>query len=209
MSVREAKLLMKNRRKNGKRMTVRAPLPVEVEFQVMDANEYAAIKEKGIDRPQCLLGPSVILEPPGNEEANHSCSSSFDLFLVDYLICIEEKLDRILKLVSKNQGSNGYPFIGEGLNIGGGGMKILSPQPVEPGQVLKISFRMLRYPLMSLKVFGEVVRVIPFSENGIDRYEVAVEFLDLNEEFKERIIAYVFQMQREAIRNSKKRSCNV
>jgi c-di-GMP-binding flagellar brake protein YcgR len=48
------------------------------------------------------------------------------------------------------------------------------------------------------------MRVSPSEKNGHLCYEIAVEFLDLDEDHKEWIISYVFQMQREAIRRKKK-----
>ena len=50
----------------------------------------------------------------------------------------------------------------------------------------------------------KVVRISPSEKNGHLRYEISLEFLDLDEDHKEWIISYVFQMQREAIRRKKK-----
>jgi c-di-GMP-binding flagellar brake protein YcgR len=58
--------------------------------------------------------------------------------------------------------------------------------------------------VVSLQVFGKVVRVNPVQEDGKQGYEVAVEFLNLHEDYREWIITYVFQMQRESIRGKRK-----
>ena len=76
---------------------------------------------------------------------------------------------------------------------------------VKPGQVLDARFRILRYPVISLQVFGKVVRVRPTEKDGSTWQEIALEFVDLDKDLKEWIISYVFQKQREAIRSEKRR----
>jgi c-di-GMP-binding flagellar brake protein YcgR len=70
---------------------------------------------------------------------------------------------------------------------------------------LDARFRVLRYPVISLQVFGKVVRVQPTEKAGTKSYEIALEFVDLDKDIKEWIISYVFQKQRETIRSEKRR----
>jgi len=81
---------------------------------------------------------------------------------------------------------------------------MLCEKALRPGQVLDASFRIFRYPVVSLRVFARVVRVNPADRGGKGCQEVALEFLDLDEADKEWIISYVFQIQRESIRNKQR-----
>jgi hypothetical protein len=194
---------MEKARREEKRNCVRATLRADVHCRVMD--EYEAVKEEKDERPG-RFAVQPIKRSGLAEEENISAAGGFDPNLIDFLIQIEDKLDRILELLASREKKDENVFMGQGVDIGGGGMRMLCDTPVKPGQILKISFRIFRYPVVSLQVFGKVVRVNPVQEEGKQGYEVAVEFLNLHEDYREWIINYVFQIQRESIRGKRKRN---
>lgn len=168
----------------------------------MEGSEYDALREKGNFRPgrfaPPVAGSGALTEedvPPGR---------GVDPNLIHFLIQIEDKLDRILGILAQNERGERKLFLGRGLDIGGGGMRMLCEKALRPGQVLDANFRIFRYPVVSLRVFARVVRVNPADTGGKGCQEVALEFLDLDEADKEWIISYVFQIQRESIRNKKR-----
>ena len=114
-----------------------------------------------------------------------------------------EKLDQILSLLSKGEGKKGPFEEGIGLNISGSGMNVIVDKPVEPGRFMHAKFFLTKTRFLFIDVFGEVVRVIPSGEKGEKKYQLGIEFLDLNESDRERIIAVVFQKQRQTIRKKK------
>jgi hypothetical protein len=191
-----------------KRESVRAELRSEVQFFVLEAREYEAAKDQGSLPYQ--VGPGFFhpsTHSSGVENAGGlAAGTTRDSNLVDFLIQIEDKLDRILKLLAKcEMGDEASALVGEGLDISGSGMRIISAKKVKQGQVLDARFRVLRYPVMSLQVFGKVVRVRSIEKDGRQTHEIALEFVDLDDDLKEWIISYVFQKQREAIRGEKRR----
>jgi hypothetical protein len=191
-----------------KRDSVRADLRAEVQFFILEAREYEAAKEQGSLQRQVgreFFHPSM--QSPVVEEGA-AAGTTLDSNLVDFLLQIEAKLARILKLLAKYEMDNDVcVFVGKGLDISGSGMRILSEKEVKPGQVLDARFKVFRYPVMVLQIFGKVVRVRSTERDGRQLYEIAFEFVDLDKDLKEWIISYVFQKQREAIR-SEKRSGN-
>jgi hypothetical protein len=190
-----------------KRDSVRADLRAEVQFFVLEAQEYETAKDQGRLEQQCgrgFLCPPM--QSPVEEGGSSVTGATVDPSLVDFLLQIEDKLDRILKLLEKHgMGSDVSAQVGEGLDISGSGMRLLSEKEVKPGQILDARFRVLRYPVISLQVFGKVVRVQPTEKGGTKLYEIALEFVDLDKDIKEWIISYVFQKQRETIRSEKRR----
>ena len=192
---------MEKVRREEKRDCVRATLRADVHCRVMD--EYEAIKEEKDDRPGRFVVQPIKRSGPVEEE-NIAAGGGFDPNLIDFLIQIDDKLDRVLELLTSREKKDENVFMGQGVDIGGGGMRMLCDTAVKRGQMLKISFRIFRYPVVSLQVFGKVVRVNPVQEDGKQGYEVAVEFLNLHEDYREWIITYVFQMQRESIRGKRK-----
>lgn len=193
-----------------RREYVRAPLWVEVEFTVMDRHEYEA-RVRSEPRPSCrsVSQPALSID----EARQYEADSTFRSNLIDFLIHMDDKLDRLLELVSKISGpkaSTGkhdkdeVPFVGQGSDISGAGMSVICDKALEPGQILKASFMISRFPLIPLVLFGEVLRAAPVEQDGRHRYQVVVRFIDLDEEDREKIIAYTFQVQRDAIRKEKR-----
>ncbi len=194
----ETESTMKRVAPENNRGYVRAAVNAEVQFTVMDAQDYEGTK--GDDLHHRLIGqPMEPLADQDNESglADRAMYSS----LIRYLMHIEDKLDRILTIVAKDEEHQDEAlFVGRSIDISGTGLRILSDRAVKPGQVLSIDPRIFRFPEVPLGVYGRVVRVTPADGQ---RYEVAVEFLDLDEHCKDSIISYVFQMQRKALRDRK------
>ena len=193
-----------------RREYVRAPLWVDVEFTVMDGDEYEAVM-RSEPQPCCrfISQPALSVD----EARQYESESTFRSNLIDFLIHIDDKLDRLLELVSKVSGleastckddKDGAFFVGRGSDISGAGMSVICDKALKPGQILKASFMISRFPVIPLVLFGEVLRVAPVEEDGKQRYQVVVRFIDLDEEDREKIIAYTFQVQRDAIRKEKK-----
>ena len=128
--------------------------------------------------------------------------------LIDFLLQMDEKLDRILTLLSKEDACSGPSNKGMGTNISGSGMKIIVDKPVQIGQIIHTNFVLSRHPLVFINVFGEVVQVTPMDEGNGTIYALGIEFLDLNPNDRERIISCVFQRQREIIRKEKNGKLN-
>ena len=82
-------------------------------------------------------------------------------------------------------------------------MKMRVPGPLEKGQLLCANLLLSRVPFVRVRVFGEVMNATPSGEETETCYDVGVQFLDLDVEERERIIACVFQRQREALRKRK------
>jgi len=149
-----------------------------------------------------------------NERGQYEADSTFHSNLIDFLIHIDDKLDRVLKLLSDVSGPEASAgkddkgdedlFVGQSSDISGTGMSVICDKALELRQILKASFMISRFPVIPLVLFGRVVRMTPVQEDGKQRYHVVIRFIDLDEEDREKIIAYTFQAQRDAIRKEKK-----
>jgi c-di-GMP-binding flagellar brake protein YcgR len=125
--------------------------------------------------------------------------------MIDFLLCMDEKLDQIMAILYKVKGVDKEPYrLGTGVNIGGAGMMtIIADKPVEHGQIIHMSFVMSRLPFVFIDVFGEVIHVKPMEKEGKTAYALGIKFLNLNSNDRESIITCVFQRQREVIRKMK------
>jgi len=83
------------------------------------------------------------------------------------------------------------------VNISGAGLRFRSSQPFRPGQILALALLLpLEVPVL-VRALGRVVRTHP-ARGGVQ--EVAVEFTQIREEDRERLVRYVFELEREALR---------
>lgn len=184
--------------KNSKerRSHVRGDLSFKVRFRVMTAEEYETVKMCG----NRTVSPHRRLSVDSNNTNRGATEITPNAFMIDFLLQLDEKLDQILAMLSKDGVDKGFPDQGIGTNISGSGMNIIAEKPVEPGKIIHANFVLSRLPLVLIDVFGEVVRAVPVDEDGRAMYHLGIKFLDLDPNDRERIIACVFQRQREIIR---------
>ena len=175
---------------------MRGELSFQIKFKLIAPGEYECLKRVNREYFSSFL-----------KEKNidvYAKSKSTDIVeganLVDYLLRMDEKLDRIIDLLSKDEEIKGVYRHGAGENISGSGMKIIVDEPVECGQIIHVKLFLSKLPLTFMEILGEVTRVTPVDENGQILYQLGTKFIDLNIDQRERIISTVFQKQREMLR---------
>ena len=179
-----------------RRAYVREDLSFKVQFRIIAPEEYEKIK--GTEDQILSTDKDLYIDISDTENRFQEIASNAGL--IDFLLQMDEKLDRILTLLSKDDAYSGPSKKGMGTNISGSGMKIIVDTPVQIGQIIHTNFVLSRHPLVFINVFGEVVQVTPADEGNGAIFTLGIEFLELNPNDRERIIACVFQRQREAIR---------
>jgi c-di-GMP-binding flagellar brake protein YcgR len=183
-----------------RRSFVRGNFSFNVKFKTMTKDEYEDLKKS-----------NEAIFPPFNQEQDieindremndgHPVSAS----LINHLVQIDQKLDQILDLLSKDKTVNGMYNQGVGLNISGSGMKIMVDSSLEHGRIIHTKFYLSKSPLIYMDIFGEVVHVMQVdNKDGETHYNLGIKFLDLSINDRERIISSVFQRQRGSIRKIK------
>ena len=185
-----------------RRDDVRGDFTFQIKYKIMTTEEFEDLKRFDEEIfSSSNKGHSVDIIA-----SEISTESTVNAALINYVLQIDEKLDQILELLSKDR-SVAAPFLpGLGKNISGSGMQIVTEQPVESGQIIKAKFFLSKLPLVFMDIFGKVIRVVQEDEDGRVLYKVGIKFFDLNISDREKIIASVFQKQREALRKRKNKS---
>ncbi|MBU0986952.1 MAG: PilZ domain-containing protein [Proteobacteria bacterium] len=186
-----------------RRYDVREDFWFKVKFRVMTREEYEALNRSG----GAIFSPFKIESRDDIAETLAGVRKTTDIALIDYLLYMDEKLDQLLDLLSKDQRDKALvsPFYqGTGQNISGSGMKIVVDRPVESEQIIHAKFLISKFPLVILDTFGEIIRISEVEKNNQTLYLLGIRFIELSEFDRERIISYVFQKQRETIRKKKK-----
>ncbi len=149
---------------------------------------------KDIDSPPKFTGDAVCAE---------SCRE--DLFrnsklpedLTTFLTEMDRKMDRILGLLSRETLQTDFPLDIEILELSAAGVKFRCATPVEINESLEVVMILSQVPL---RMAGSKGRVLGL-EGDTDLYRF--EFVDTRGSDMEAIVQFVFQQQREQIRNSK------
>jgi len=182
-----------------KRSYVRGNFSFKIKFKTMTSDEYEGLvrsneaispyfqKESGIDVADKKIGADTAIDPS----------------LVNYLVLIDEKLDLILELLTKDNKIEGLFKQGVGMNISGSGMNIMVDRHVETGLIIHFKFYLSKIPLIFMDIFGEVVHATKEDECGKTLYSLGIKFLDISVQDQERIVASVFQRQRGTLRKRK------
>jgi hypothetical protein len=181
-----------------RRTKVRGGISFKVKFQILSPEEYHNVDKSNMD----IFSPNVRkkgidITDMGNKDAALNAS------LMDFLLYLDDKLDQILTFVSRDMPNKESPNQGIGSNISGSGMNMITETPLESGKIIRANFVLSRFPFVFIDVFGEIIWVTPVDEDGKTWYQLGINFLDLNIKDREKIIACVFQRERETLREQK------
>ena len=181
------------------RSYVRGDILFKVKFTIYSREAYEDLERS----KKRHFSMSESHQEPVFPEANDPSVSIPDGNLINFLIQMDEKLDQILLLLSKGEEKTRPYEQGVGVNISGSGMNMIVDKPVETGRIIHAKFFLSIFPFLFMDVFGEVVRVIRSEEKDEESYQLGIEFLNLDENDRDRIITAVFQHQRQIIRKNK------
>lgn len=124
-------------------------------------------------------------------------SSTLPKELVDFLLEMDAKLDQLLACERHDALRQDYPLDLEVHDISGAGIRFLSAESLTPGEILEVVIVLNNFPL---RLAGAVGRVKDKDrEGGLWGFE----FTGIRETDLEAIVQFVFQEQREIIRNRK------
>jgi hypothetical protein len=182
-----------------RRSYVRGNFSFKIKFKTMTSDEYEALLNSPESRFFLFNEEHTI---PGPDKTQ-STDTSVDASLMNYMVRIDEKLDFLIELMTKDSEAENLFEQAVGLNISGSGMNIMLDQPIETGQIIHSKIYLSKIPMIFLEVFGEVVRSSEVNECGKILYSLGIRFLDLSVNDQERIISMVFKSQRGNLRKRK------
>jgi len=122
-----------------------------------------------------------------------------DPLLAEWLKILNDKLDKILGMLASDQANSELPpFRTETLS--GGGVSFISPNEYDLGDLLELKMIFNSSLSGTLHLYGEVVQ----KEKSGEDYLIAVSFLSLEENLRNEIIKFVFEKERELLRQKRK-----
>jgi hypothetical protein len=123
---------------------------------------------------------------------------TIDESLNAWLKLINAKLDYLISVLTREkEGFNDLPF--QKINISEKGIRFPSETPYEIGDFVEIKTVIDIYQPLGFYLYGEVLRC----EKKENYYEVAIKFINLPKDIKEKISYFIFCKERELIRESR------
>lgn len=181
-----------------KRTFIRALISTRAKIKLLSPQELEEIRTLRTAALPLQNHPPLPADPDGDPPA-------YMAEMVEFLIQIDDKLDRVMDLLIHGKGSDAAPpAVLQTVDISGAGMSMVLSAPLGVGQLLQIAIRFPGFPLGLFKVLGEVVRIEPASEKEDVVYHAGVRFLEMTDAERDRLVAYTFMQQRRTIRESKR-----
>jgi hypothetical protein len=113
---------------------------------------------------------------------------------------INRKLDLLIHMFLAEEFRSLMNSTLKDVNISATGIRFLSEQAYEMGDLVEIHLILPMVPLLFVRLAGEVIRVKGLTSTQARRYAVAVKYHQLDSDTKEDIIRYLFRRQREVLR---------
>ncbi|MDI6729635.1 MAG: PilZ domain-containing protein, partial [Thermodesulfovibrionales bacterium] len=85
------------------------------------------------------------------------------------------------------------------VNISGGGMSFKSAKEYSKGDILEIIMALYLPSKITIWVYGEVLRV---EKTKNKHYQTFIKFINISDKIRDKIVNFVFQMEREIIKNT-------
>jgi hypothetical protein len=119
--------------------------------------------------------------------------------LPEWLCLLSEKLDAIIRMLTLQQeGFHGLPETD--VVLSGSGMRFASDERFAPGDLLELKMILPLAPPAALYVYAHVVSGdAPDDAAG----HTAVKFLDMDDAVRDKVIRFVFEREREALREKR------
>lgn len=114
---------------------------------------------------------------------------------LEWVSVLNAKLDRIIQAMTlQSEGFHSLPF--KYVTLSGSGMSFSSQQCFSPGDLLEMKMMLNLYKPTAFYVYGEVVK----AQRQTSGYFIAVSFRLTDDGIQDRIIRFVFETQRELLR---------
>lgn len=118
--------------------------------------------------------------------------------------CLQQlngKLDQVIRLLSLQfEGFESLPF--KFISLSGNGMRFSTQQDYSYGDLLEIKLILTQYQPTAFYLYGEVIRI----EKQTSGHFIGIRFTAISDLIRDEIIRFVFEMEREILRDKRAQS---
>jgi len=183
-----------------KREFARARVSLPVQYNMFDLEGYNKLREKRkAETRVCRHNLLAITFPP----TPISRREETDYDIRERLEIINNKLDYLIGLIIGGVPKKEYKYRDAVVELSGAGLRIMACRPIPPAMYLELCLVVPFFPYFIDDIYGQVKRVISVQEGNSpeEAYEVAVEFIEIEDGVREKLIQLTFEKQRELLRS--------
>ncbi|MDQ7837884.1 MAG: hypothetical protein RDU59_05275 [Thermodesulfobacteriota bacterium] len=191
---------MDERENIEKREFARARVSLPVQYNIFDLEGYNKLREKRkAETRVCrhnLLAITFPLTPISRREET-------DYDIRERLEIINNKLDYLIGLIIGGVPKKEYKYRDAVVELSGAGLRIMTCRPIPTAMYLELCLIVPFFPYFIDDIYGQVKRVISVQEGDSpeEACEVAVEFIEIEDGVREKLIQLTFEKQRELLRS--------
>jgi hypothetical protein len=188
-----------------RRSHMRVDCSLMFRHRTLSESAYAEMAPRIVSQPLDYLEESADLSPAASDET----WERLDNVLSNFHRLLREISDQVQHLIAVSEGRPGTKDLDElarVFTISGSGLGFESDRPLEVGTKLRLCFDLSGYPYRSVVCLGEVSRCDPSDEPGagVPSHQIFAAFTHIREEDRDRIIRFVFKMQRRQLRHRRR-----
>jgi len=170
---------------SNRREYSRVDVYIPLEFRLVSNEECGLVKSRISGD---LMLADFNLMPPLEDHPQKEC-----------LNLLNKKLDAIIQMLAlQYEGFHSLHF--KYVSISGNGMKFSSQRHFSLGDVLEFKMILTMHQSVALCVYGKVIRV----ENQTSGFIITVSLIMIGDVVRDHIIQFVFEMEREMLRERRK-----
>ena len=155
--------------------------------------EYKLIKIDHKDAVRCrMAGESVLAE-------FKSLPNPDDQLIAQWLLSINAKLDEIIRMMTLHRDGFNCLNIAK-VNISGGGMSFHTGKSFSIGDVLELKVMLGMQTPLAFFLYGEVIDITQLHAE----YDTSVRFIHMDDYIRDEIIRFVFETEREILREKRR-----
>ena len=146
---------------------------------------------------------SFSLRPFMEGEGREEELGNIDPFILNSLIDINLKLNLIISAISSEGKKNIFNRAPIEANLSEGGLGFTTMEEISEGDICALEIMLPVFPIAIIKTLGKAVRIKALPEGGAS---IGLQFINIKEEDRDKIVHYIFKKQREWLRTNKAKS---
>jgi hypothetical protein len=123
--------------------------------------------------------------------------------LCAYMRIMNKKLDTIINLLSQSQYGETYHNVQTEIILSGAGVQFESHIVLKTGDYAELKIVVPIFPYPKITILCQVVRVESSGGAAAGAFRIAMQFLVINEKDRDFLIKYIFEKEREYLRQKK------
>ncbi len=146
-------------------------------------------------------------EPEKDQFTHYKCVKPEAEELYGYMRVINQKLDTIIDLLS-NGGKGSFQNVKTEVSLGGSGIQFVSGVMLNVNDYVELKMSLPVFPYPKIVVLCQVIWAEPVSDDPQSRnvFKTGMEFLAINERDQDVLVKYIFEKERERLRQERESS---